>query len=52
MNTRKEMERKTENQVERLNRKKELESVGLQVEDILDRTRRKIEIQNHSGDSR
>ena len=44
-------ERKTDNRVERLS-KRYMESVGLKVEDILDRTKWKRDIQNHSGDPR
>ena len=41
--TRKETERKTENQVENP-RKRDMESVGLKEEDVLDWTRRKNDI--------
>ena len=44
--SKKETEKKTENQVER-----DMESVGLK-EDALDRTKWKNDIHNHSGDPR
>ena len=37
--TRKEMERKTENRVERLVKKRDMERLGLKVDDVLDRTK-------------